>query len=287
MKKSKQIVDAALKQPAALPKFASILIVDDQRFDRKRLRRLCGQLDFETLLVEADTLESMGTALQRDRFDLVILDYNLPDGTGLDAIPAIRRHNEHRQTAIIMITGQNEAGIAIEAMKQGCSDYIDKNVLSLEALRRASVNALQKSALTAGLEAQELMRKRVETVLQGFTRECVLEIKPMLSRMMRQMRNLSDGNGTINPQTMNELDTSCMRLWEFLTDLESFDGKEIVDREFARSKTPMANARPAAKSARAKQRNDGPEAKPKPRPGRSAVTSGRLFSKHARPASPS
>lgn len=183
MKKIDPIGEKSWAQTVPTPKFASILIVDDQRFDRTRLRRLCGELDFDTYVVEAASLETMGTALDRDTFDLVILDYNLPDGTGLAAIPAIRSHRVHRQAAIIMITGQHDAGVAIEAMKSGCSDYIDKNGLSLDSLRRASINALQKSALSAGMEAQEMMRQRVEKVLEKFTRECALEIKPMLSRL--------------------------------------------------------------------------------------------------------
>ena len=238
MKKINPIINKSWAQTVPTPKFASILIVEDHRFDRQRMRRLCDELEFETFVVEADSLISMGTALDRDTFDLVILDYNLPDGSGLDAIPAIKSHNVHRQAAIIMITGQQQAEIAIEAMKGGCSDYIDKNALSLESLRRATINALQKSALSAGLEAQEAMRIRVETVLQKFTSECALEIKPMLSRMMRQMRNLSDGGGKINPQTKADLDTSCMRLWDFVTDLESFDGKDIVDKGVSRGRNP-------------------------------------------------
>lgn len=66
-----------------LPDFVSILIVDDHRFDRTRLTRLIAALEFETHVVEADCLETMGSMLQRDKFDLILLEYNLPDGTGL------------------------------------------------------------------------------------------------------------------------------------------------------------------------------------------------------------
>ncbi|MDH5501643.1 MAG: response regulator, partial [Gammaproteobacteria bacterium] len=186
-----------------LPDFASILIVDDQRFDRVRLRRLLDAIEITTHIVEAESLESMGTALGLDTFDLVILDFNLADGTGLDAINAVRMDRKNRLAATIMVTGSDQFDIATEAMRRGCSDYIVKDDLSKETLQRAMINALQKSSLQTGLEDQEKLRRQVETVLDGFAKECVLEIKPMLSRMMRQLRNL----GTLpasRPETFHE-----------------------------------------------------------------------------------
>jgi DNA-binding NarL/FixJ family response regulator len=282
MEKLHPMMEKAWDETVPLPKLVSILIVDDHQFDRQRMRRLCGQLDFDTYLVEAEDLQSMGTALDRDKFDLVILDYSLPDGNGLHAVSAIKKHSAHRRAAIIMVTGQEQAEIAIEAMKRGCSDYIDKNVLSVESLRRASVNALQKSALSAGIETQELLRIRVEKVLQHFTQECVLEIKPMLSRMMRQLRQLGDNAGTFNAQTHGELETSCMRLWEFLTDLEGFDGKDIVAQNILNAD----ELAPVPRNASSAPNGPIPASPKQPhesevRPKRPITKTGRLFSKYS------
>lgn len=215
-----------------LPQLASILIVDDQRFDRTRLRRLINALEFETHVVEADRLESMGVMLQRDKFDLILIDYNLPDGNGLMALDAIRLDPKNRQAATIMIAGDGQSEIAIEALKRGCSDYITKDDLSVVAFRRVAINALQKSSLSIGMETQDVKRQQIEAVLERFSTECASEIKPVLSRMMRQLRDLREPPHLTAAQAserFGRIENSCMRLWDFLNDLEQYEGTDLSE----------------------------------------------------------
>ncbi len=220
----------------ALPKFASILIVDDQRFDRARLLRLIDELEFDTHVVQADCLETMGAKLQSDKFDLIFVDYNLPDGTGLQALDAIRLDPRNRQAAIIMIAGDGQNEIAIEALKRGCSDYITKDDISASSFRRASINALQKSHLAIGMETQDSKRKQMEEALERFSTECANEIKPVVSRVMRQLRDLREAPALSADQLADRYDRierSCMRLWEFLDDLGRYQGTDISEEAFA------------------------------------------------------
>lgn len=99
-------------------------MIDDQRFDRSRLLRLINGLEFNTHVVEADCLLRMRTMLEADKFDLILVDLNLPDGTGLQAVDAIHLDPRNRQAATIMITGEGQNDVAIEALKRGCSDDI-------------------------------------------------------------------------------------------------------------------------------------------------------------------
>lgn len=219
----------------AMPQFANILIVDDHRFDRTRLRRLCFELEFEVRIAEADSLESFGTALELDTYDLIFLDYHLPDGNGLQALNALKTDPKNRLAATIMITGDKQADVAIKAMKEGCSDYIVKDDLSAEAVRRAAVNALQKSQLSQGLETQEVLRRRVEMILDDFAKECVFEIKPMLSRMMRLMRDLNAVRNADEAQfdeVMGQIEKTCARLFEFLNDIGDHDQKADAMGDF-------------------------------------------------------
>ncbi len=85
-----RIQSTAQQKAAVAPAFASILIVDDSDFDRTHLKKLCCAFDFTTHVVEADSLKSMEDKIKKDRFDLVLLDYHLGDGTGLQGVDIIR-----------------------------------------------------------------------------------------------------------------------------------------------------------------------------------------------------
>lgn len=64
-------------------------------------------------------------ALQRELegFDLILCDYNLPDGNGLDLLIELRRRCN---APVMMLTGENAAGMAKEAIRRGATDYVVK-----------------------------------------------------------------------------------------------------------------------------------------------------------------
>lgn len=209
------------------PDVASILIVDDERFDRARLRRMCDQLEFAVIITEAVSLESMGTALEQDTFDLIFLDYHLPDGSGLQALDAIQFDPRNHHAATIMVTGDDESEIAINAMKTGCSDFLMKDDLSIESVRRAAINALQKASLNKNLEAQAVMRSEVELVIDRFANECAIEIKPMLVKMMRHVRGLHSARSDEErfSTAVDKITKTCDRLFDFMNDVEDHERK--------------------------------------------------------------
>ncbi len=246
MNKMQSIQQKAQRLAIQTPEFASILIVEDQRFDRARLRRMCEQLDFAVSVSEADSLESMGTALELDTFDLIFLDYHLPEGNGLQALESIQFDPRNRNAATIMVTGDGQSEIAINAMKSGCSDFLTKDDLSNETVRRATINALQKAGLNRSLESQHVMRNKVELVLNRYAKECADELKPMLFKMTRHVRDLSVARN--DPEkyatAIAQIANSCDRLLDFMTDIEDHERKEfaLIDIGEKPSVTPKANA---------------------------------------------
>ena len=221
------IKPTALQQALAAPQFASILIVDDQKFDRTRLKRLCHEFEFTTHVAEADSLEAMRTTLKKDRFDLILLDYHLPDGTGLDGVDLIQADQVNRTAATVMITGTGQNNIAVQALKLGFSDYLTKDELSVETLSRAAISALQKSQLARGMAVSVGMR---DETLQSFSRKCAQDIKPIVSRMMRQMRMLRDLDKLSADDALERVERmegSLRRLWSFLDDLDDMGGTSM------------------------------------------------------------
>ncbi len=223
MNLNSKIAPVRHRRDVAAPEFASILIVDDQEFDRLRLRKLCAEFEFKTHLTEAASLAEMADKLRKDRFDLVLLDYHLSDGTGLQGVEAVRADPVNCTAATIMITGTEHRNIAVQALKLGFTDYLTKDELSDETLRRAAITGLQKAKLARDMLAQSALRNLSDDTLQSFSRECAQDIKPVVSRMMRQMRELRQiGDLSVEEATdrVERVEGSLRRLWAFLDQLE-------------------------------------------------------------------
>ena len=220
------IYERISKKSLPLPNIINALMIDDDQFDRNRFRRLCMEVGLTIKITEVATIPEMRESLDDNKYDIVFIDYRLSEGNGLEVLEEIQTHPINCDAATIMIAGEGQAEIAVTALKSGCSDYIVKDNLNPESLRRAIINALQKSSLQSSLNIEANMRTAFETVLSGLKNECIVEMRPMLSRMLMTVRkNMSPnpgGDGSSFRTTMAELEESCLRLFSFLDDIETF-----------------------------------------------------------------
>jgi DNA-binding NtrC family response regulator len=100
----------------------SILIIDDEVAIRESLETL---LEFEGYSVKsAETGEDGLARLNEQTFDLVLLDFALPDRNGLEILADIRSRDS--QLAVIMITAYGTLDNAVRAMQQGATNFIQK-----------------------------------------------------------------------------------------------------------------------------------------------------------------
>jgi DNA-binding NtrC family response regulator len=131
---------------------AKILVVDDDRSIRKTL---CEILQFEKYTVEeaSDGLECI-VKVKQGNFDVIILDIKMPKMDGLEALEKIQ--SLAADTPVIMISGHGNIDTAVEAVKKGAFDFIQKPP-DLNRLLITIRNALDKSTLVT--EKKVLQRK--------------------------------------------------------------------------------------------------------------------------------
>jgi len=101
-----------------------ILLVEDNPRHAGLIR---DELEIELPSAEVTVAPSVGEAhgaLGRGRFDLIILDFRLPDGDGLEILRALK--SEARREPVVFVTTSSSTAIAVEAMKIGAEDYIVK-----------------------------------------------------------------------------------------------------------------------------------------------------------------
>ena len=130
----------------------NILVVDDER----NIRTLCSRV------LAGDQIEVHGVGTGKDGLqtadevspDLVLLDLRLPDMDGIEVLRALR--GKHPETSVIIITGFGQIQSAVEAMKSGATDYLEKPFEHLDKLKLAVARALEE--VRARREIQRLHR---------------------------------------------------------------------------------------------------------------------------------
>jgi CheY-like chemotaxis protein len=116
-----------------------VLIVDDDQICREILRDTLGTHEVETA-VASDGVEGL-ERLAAEPFDILITDLNMPRMDGLTLLQEAREHYPHILT--IIITGYGSLESAIEAIRKGTYDYIQKP-FKIEEILIVTRNAIEK-----------------------------------------------------------------------------------------------------------------------------------------------
>jgi signal transduction histidine kinase len=126
-----------------------LLIIDDDQIDRQSyLRFLSGDKTNSYIVIEASSALEGAQLLAEGPYDCVVLDYRLPGTNGLSLLQSFRESGGGTPASpVVMMTGQGNESVAVEAMKLGIADYLIKDGLTAEGFRRAIKNAVGRSRL--------------------------------------------------------------------------------------------------------------------------------------------
>lgn len=124
----RRAVDQSLdeKQSPANVGKERLLIVDDVRENREILRRRVERTGFSTTDA-AGGIEALDL-IERETFDLVLLDMMMPDVDGLQVLARIRAKYSQGVLPVIMVTAKSQSEDIVEALNCGANDYITKPV---------------------------------------------------------------------------------------------------------------------------------------------------------------
>ena len=132
-----------------------LLLVEDSMRDallaREWLREVSGSMPMHTVHVQ--TLAEALARLAAESWDCVLLDLNLPDGSG--GVNNVRRvRGATRDVAIVVISGDNDDRTALEALRWGAQEYVVKGQFDGHSLLRVIQHALERNRVVNEIERQ-------------------------------------------------------------------------------------------------------------------------------------
>ncbi|RFC54205.1 LytR/AlgR family response regulator transcription factor [Brumimicrobium aurantiacum] len=184
-----------------------VIIIDDEGRTRSMLKKMVSSTNFPLKIVaEADSVQSGIDVINEHNPDIVLLDIQMPDGSGFDLLDRLR----HRNFEIIFVTAHQE--FAIRAIKFSALDYILKPV-EIEELESALENAIDtiqsKSDLSMRYETllENLKHSNKRVVIRTKGSMYVVDLKDIIhcqSDRNYTYFHLTDGRKIFTSRTMKE-----------------------------------------------------------------------------------
>ncbi len=123
--------------------------IDQSELIRIVLKRSSQKFDLKFVNFGKDAVD----ICNKEQFDVVLLDYKLPDFSGIEILTTLR--NKGINVPVIIVTGQGDEKIAVEAMKCGAADYIVKEENYLNSLPKIILSVIERHQLQLRLKEKE------------------------------------------------------------------------------------------------------------------------------------
>ena len=141
-----------------------LLVIDDSKRDTLLLERILQQAEDASFTVTH--LESAQTGLEElsaQAYDLVLLDYYLPDMDGLEFLQ--EKQKRGMTTPVIMLTAFDQERLPVAALQAGALDYFRKDQVNSGLLGKAIRQSIEKAHLQTNADADAVRLRELETTV--------------------------------------------------------------------------------------------------------------------------
>jgi len=141
-----------------------LLVVDDNEMNRDMLSRRLSRRK-HTVVTAEDGQEALDL-IERESFDVILLDIMMPGLSGIDVLKVLRQSYSPTDLPVIMATAKSENDDMVEALKLGANDYVTKPLNFPVVLARVGTQLSLKKSQDALKSAHDRMKKDLEAAAQ-------------------------------------------------------------------------------------------------------------------------
>ncbi|MEZ5358712.1 MAG: response regulator [Candidatus Zixiibacteriota bacterium] len=189
-----------------MKKTMQIALIEDNRFHAILFEQAVREKFPGSRVFVFDTGQKFLPTLKNGKYDLICMDFHLPDINGLDLLALIRV--ETTDTPVVIITGAGNEQVAVEAMKAGATDYITKTGDYSETIPRVIRQSYKKQKLiikNRRLEAKARAAEKLETITT-MTSTLNHEINNPLMAILGTVELLLENRDSYSPDLQKKLD---------------------------------------------------------------------------------
>ena len=173
----------------------NILVIEDEPDIRRNLEYNLGREGFNASSV--GTLDKAYKKIKSKKFDLILLDLMLPDGSGLELCKKIKSNSETEATPVIILTAKDDEVDRVVGFELGADDYVTKPFSVRELILR--VKAILKRSDTKTKEVVEVERQFGDLKIDVDSHEVHVDSKliELTALEFRLLKELVDKRGRV------------------------------------------------------------------------------------------
>ncbi|MEO0294103.1 MAG: response regulator [candidate division WOR-3 bacterium] len=220
-------------------KVMNVLLIEDASFAVTFIRETLAYCEEAELvggtkfaLTNVETLGEALKCLSENKFDLILLDLNLPDSKELATLDSVRRNAP--SVPIVVITALSDEGLGLEAMKRGAEGFLVKGQMGVNALLQAIFFAVERHKILMELERKIKELKKSEERFKNIIERIEDAVIIVDKKGIVQFANSSSENFLGTPPEDLIGETFCFPL-----ELEQTKEVKIIDKGKIKTKAEM------------------------------------------------
>jgi len=197
-----------------------VLVVDDHKMFAESLVNLLEREEDLAIVGQAGSVGELKRVLQETEPDVVLMDYRLPDGDGIEAAGYVRR--ERSEAQIVMLTGMSDDTVLLRAIDAGCAGFVTKDNAVEEAVAAIRAAASGEAVISPHMLSRLLPKLRREREQEPQS--------PLTPREREVLLLLAEGlsNGAIAERLFISLNTVRNHVQNLLSKLGAHSKLEAV-----------------------------------------------------------